>query len=89
MTEMSRYEPTDRPAPKTGLYARFGKVRCPKCGRRLQLLTFDIEQGYGDFWPYIPPHKVRKLKARRSTKTERRKVRAEHKKRGRGPARGK
>jgi hypothetical protein len=27
-------------------------------------MTVDIENGYGDFWPYIPPHKVRKLQAR-------------------------
>lgn len=35
----------------------FPKARCPYCGRRLQLMTVDIENGYGDFWPYFPPHK--------------------------------
>lgn len=35
-----------------------GKARCPDCGRRLTLMQVDIEQGYGDFWPYLPPHKV-------------------------------
>lgn len=47
-----------------GLYAAFGKIRCPDCGRRLQLMTVDIENGYGDFYPYIPPHKIRKLKVK-------------------------
>lgn len=35
-----------------------GKMRCPDCGRRLTLMQVDIEDGYGDFWPYLPPHKV-------------------------------
>lgn len=58
-----RLQYTD-PFVKRGLHAAFKMVRCPTCGRRLQLMTVDIENGYGDFWPYIPPHKVRKLQAR-------------------------
>lgn len=53
---------------ETGLYASFGKVRCPKCGRRLQIMTVDIENGYGDFWPYLPPHKIRELKMKEGRK---------------------
>lgn len=39
----------------------FGKIRCPDCGRLLQVMTVDIEGGYGDFWPYLPPHKRRNI----------------------------
>jgi hypothetical protein len=40
----------------------FRKVRCPECGRRLQPMTVDCEPGYGDFYPLLPPHKIRKTK---------------------------
>ena len=50
---------------------RFPKVRCPRCGRRLRLMTVDIEHGYGDFWPYYPPHKIRKTKHRHKIKRTR------------------
>lgn len=59
----------------------FKKVRCPDCGRRLQLMTVDIEHGYGDFWPYIPPHKIRELHARPGKKPK-------AKNKGYGPRRG-
>jgi len=59
----------------------FKKVRCPDCGRRLQLMTVDIEHGYGDFWPCIPPHKIRELHARPGKKPK-----AKHK--GYGSRRG-
>ena len=63
--EPQRYDGSD--AGHADLTHRFNKVRCPTCGRRLQLLTIDIENGYGDFWPYIPPHKVRITQVRKKT----------------------
>ncbi len=78
----------DGPTTGTGLYAAFRKVRCPVCGRRLQLMTVDIENGYGDFWPYIPPHKIRKLAARKinariqAEKTKKRKKKSYGSRRG-------
>jgi hypothetical protein len=51
-----------------GENAAFGKVRCPHCGRRLQLMTVDSEHGYGHFMPYLPPHKLRKLAVQRKQK---------------------
>jgi len=78
-----RYDGPD--AGVASLTETFRKVRCPACGRRLQLMTVDIEHGYGDFWPYIPPHKIRKLQARKLA--ARAKVKKKQKKAS--PARGK
>lgn len=43
-------------------------VRCPDCGRRLTTTLVDIESGYGDWWEFLPPHKIRKTKAKLRTK---------------------
>ena len=74
-----RYDGTEGNILSRGRYAAFRKVRCPKCGRRLQLMTVDIESGYGDFWPYLPPHKIRALKVPKP----RRKMREGKRSRGR------
>lgn len=42
------------------------KVRCPTCGRRLSLAYHNAERGYNEWWPHIPPHKVRKTKRKRA-----------------------
>lgn len=35
-------------------------------------MTVDIENGYGDFWPYIPPHKRKELETIKSHAHKRR-----------------
>jgi hypothetical protein len=67
----------------TGAHAAFGKVRCPRCGRRLQLMTVDVEHGHGDFWPYLPPHKIRVLHVKGKARVKRRVTRDRRTSRGR------
>ena len=50
---------------------RFAKVRCPHCGRRLRPMTVDVENGYGEFYAYLPRHKVRKTHQPRKRKQTR------------------
>lgn len=50
---------------------RFAKIRCPHCGRRLRPMTVDIENGYGEFYAYLPRHKIRKTHQPRKRKQTR------------------
>lgn len=62
-----------------------GWFRCPRCGRRLRVLTVDIEHGYGDFQAYLPPHKLRKLARMEVRALKIAKTRARNRRRKRAP----
>lgn len=62
----------------------FGKIRCEDCGRILQVMAVDIENGHGDFWPYLPPHKRKELETIKQQAHNRRKKRKERSKNRRG-----